>query len=518
MPVRLGGLGMPQHHHRLERTAPGRLVQRRAASQSTSKPLRRTTLGAWELACRFSAANAMVFAVLSWVSFLMAASSLPVILSAPCLFFVGSVVSFVLFVRSGGAFAAVGWFVLGAGVYFGLGVFVSGLDPESVLLSDLLRVNILNSSSVALVLATAVPFAYRPRTARMAVVGQRNGKALLLRLFPPIVVLAVGSLGLQWIFFPIAENLIVRSFLSYFQLITPFCLLTLGMVWRSLRPRWVALGVAVFLLAFTLSLLSMAKLSVMSNVVALVAGTWVYRRSLQSVVGGLIVLVVVYAYIGPLANQGRLHIDYDAVANSPTTRLGILHDTIVGDSSGNQAWASGPSVANEAVSIDFRRFSVVDIQAYLMEQYDNGQPGTSLDDFWVAAVPRIFWPDKPIVTRFGAELYEQFENIADGTSNLAPTYTGEAYWNFGPLGVVVVSILVGLEIGWLTRRWYMATRGLDPAFFVIAFPTALWASFVESWIAAQYVGGFLTIVLLWRLSRFLLLDGFLGASSGAGRK
>jgi hypothetical protein len=147
----------------------------------------------------------------------------------------------------------------------------------------------------------------------------------------------------------------------------------------------------------------------------------------------------------------------------------------------------------------------------LMNQYDDQQPGTSLTEFWVAAVPRFFWPDKPIMTRFGGELYDQFWATTDAASALAPTYTGEAYWNYGPLGVVVVSILIGFEIGWLTQRWHIAAGGRDLAFFVIAFPTALWASFVETWIAANYVGGFITIVLLWCLAKFLILKLFVGA-------
>ena len=67
-----------------------------------------------------------------------------------------------------------------------------------------------------------------------------------------------------------------------------------------------------------------------------------------------------------------------------------------------------------------------------------------------------------------------------------------------------MSILLGLELGWFTRRWQIATSGSDSAFFLIAFPVSLWAAYIETWIAASYIGGFLTINALWLFARFIL--------------
>ena len=484
----------------------------------TSRPLLSVSPDAWRHAYQLSLLNAMIFVVLAWAQYVMEPTSLWAILSVPGLFFVGSTLSFVLLILSGGVFAAMAWFILGAGIYFGLGVFIGGVAPdprgihyglESVLLNDLLRINVLNSSSIALVLLTAVPLAYRPKTARRTPATTRlEMHELLLRLFPSMAVLALVSVGFQFIFFPVATNLTVRTLLASAYLVVPFYLLTLGMVWSRLKFNWAALGVVVFLLAVTLSLLTMSKFSVMSNLVALVIGTWVYRRSLWSVAGGLLMLGAIYTYTGALMTEGRSHIAYDATSNSALTRLVILGHTFAGSSQEDQ---TSVPIQDISVPTTLTRLSTAEIQAYLIDQYDEQQPGTSLNDLWVAAIPRILWPDKPIVTRFGTELHEQFWATADATSALAPTYTAEAYWNYGPVGVVVISILIGLEIGWLTQRWHMAAEGLDLAFFVIAFPTALWSSFVESWIAATYIGGFLTLVLLWSLCRFLLLKLFVGA-------
>ena len=143
-------------------------------------------------------------------------------------------------------------------------------------------------------------------------------------------------------------------------------------------------------------------------------------------------------------------------------------------------------------------FSAAPFQAFLVEQYDEGRPGDSLQSAWAAAVPRILWPDKPDVTRFGRELYGLVTSTSNPQSALAPTYTGEAYWNGGWPAVVVVSIFVGLELGWLTRRWLLLASGRSSGFgiLIMAIPSALLAFWVESWIAATFVGGFLTLAIL----------------------
>jgi hypothetical protein len=370
-----------------------------------------------------------------------------------------------------------------------------------VLLADLLRINILNSSSVALVLLSAVPFAYRSdAVAEATAIAQGDIRDLLAGLFPTLAILAAVSLVLQFVFFPVAPNLVVRTFISFSYLIVPFFLLSVGMLWSRLTLNATVVGVIVFVSALALSVLTMSKFAVMSNLLALVTGAWIYGRSLRSVSVGLVAIAIVYVTVSPLVNEGRAHFDYDAASNSPADRLAIVADVVTGNSSIPAAETAAGSPTDVGVPLPLFRFSVAEIQGYLIQQYDSQQPGNSLHDFWAAAVPRVFWPDKPIITRFGTELHEQFWAITDAQSALAPTYSAEAYWNYGGLGVAIVSIVIGLELGWLTRRWHIAAAGKDLAFFVIAFPTALWASFVESWIAASYVGGFVTLVLLWHFA------------------
>ena len=111
------------------------------------------------------------------------------------------------------------------------------------------------------------------------------------------------------------------------------------------------------------------------------------------------------------------------------------------------------------------------------------------------------------------ELYLKIYVGVEGGSAQAPTYTGEAYWNYGWLGVVVVSILIGLELGWFTRKWlefiYTPESGIGALIFCV--PVAVSAFSVESWIAATYIGGFVTLAILIKFTNFIAPNFIRGA-------
>ena len=239
-------------------------------------------------------------------------------------------------------------------------------------------------------------------------------------------------------------------------------------------------------------------------------------------------MAAIFAVINPLVTLGRAHIDYDAQTNSVVTRFAILVDAATAfyldktNSKGDSDPQSLKNISanptkftrdvNEMRPMGGRlralatRFEVISIQGYLINEYNSGRSGKSLADPWAVLVPRALWPDKPILTRFGTELNAQYyffpgQERPQTNTSIGPTYSAEAYWNYGPLGVVIVSILLGLGLGWFTRCWQQAMAGQDIAFLLIAFPVAIWASFVESWVVATYLGEFIIFVVLLLVAR-----------------
>jgi hypothetical protein len=536
-----------------------------APTPTAYEPLPAMKADEWRIAYRIALVNALVFLALAFGMFLLKPSSLAVILSAPALFSLGALLSFLLMVRSGGACSAIAWFVLGSGIFFGAGVVVGGayINPVSahsfsnaILSRDLVRSNLLNASSVFIVLAAAF-FIVNLHAAKS--LGQAIPSAgmarIMLKLFPLIMVVSAIAVGLKFVLFPIAENLVLRSVVSALYLSIPFCLFLLGMQWRSLGGHLRLIAGSVFFFEILNGLLNFNKLQIISALLALMIGAWVSRHTIRFVMMTLILAAAIFVIINPVVNGGRLYINHNAhlrylaaaqgpVANSGLTqtdcsptinsvasRFGLLVDVILGRprtdgpdcagvavGPGRAGWIAGTvdAIDPQSAPISIKsgragwiagtvdaglkpaltRFSVPFIQGYLMDEYQNGRAGNSLKDFWAAMIPRVFWPGKPNITRFGSELYAQYYNQPP-TSALAPTYSAEAYWNYGPIGVVLVSILLGLEFGWLTYRSQLAMAGRDPAFFLIAAPIALWAMQVEAWVVATYIGGFLIFFVIW---------------------
>lgn len=230
-------------------------------------------------------------------------------------------------------------------------------------------------------------------------------------------------------------------------------------------------------------------------------------------------LIFVFYALNPLITLGRAHDEYDWEKNTLATRVMILNDAFkaILDPEA-QYFAKGPHLLKfgslklsemnrhqERARAMGRRFEVASIQGYLVNEYSKGIQGNTLSNFWLTFIPRILWPEKPIITNFGAELHKKYFNDPSQIySSIAPTYSAEAYWNYGPLGVVLVSVLLGLVLGWLTHYSFLALLGVRPEYFIIAFPATIWACFVESWLVSTYLGEFLIFVFMLFVSRVLL--------------
>lgn len=82
--------------------------------------------------------------------------------------------------------------------------------------------------------------------------------------------------------------------------------------------------------------------------------------------------------------------------------------------------------------------------------------GEGMDYLVYAFIPRIFWPDKPTVTRgaWFTVYLGQARTEEKATTSLGQTAAGELYWNFGWLGTFVGMTILGAMCG---RLWRLAT-------------------------------------------------------------
>lgn len=379
----------------------------------------------------------------------------------------------------------------------------------------LIHVNLLNASSVLIVVVVALAVDWLRGSVSRAQIGaptERDG--WLQKLFPYVLAIAVSGVCLKFAFFPIAESLFLRSVIGKVHLFIPACFLLLGMLWQRIGWQLKAVALIVFVLEILNGLIAFSKYQVLYAMLALVIGMWIIRATWRSMFLAMTGLALVLAVINPLITLGRAHLTYDAQKNTLPDRAIILWDASVAYWISEKGFSTLSYTENgelDLVQIDTkemskpeerlralgRRFDVASIQGYLINEYNSGRPGNTLTNFWVTFIPRIFWPQKPVITNLGGELNAKYYNDPrQAGSALAPTYSAEAYWNYGASGVVLVSVILGLAIGWLTNYSFLAVSGARPEYFIIAFPAAIWACFVESWLVSSYLGEFVIFVAI----------------------
>jgi hypothetical protein len=474
----------------------------------------------WRTAGYYAFANCAIFLVMAAFIYAVKPQSLSAILFAPAIFFVGSMLIFVLMVQSGAALAPLAWFILGSGIYFGLGTIFGGLRvhhyTDQIFGADILyltQVNMLNACSVFIVVGVALAFGWWRwpvwQTQEPALVQQQN--TLLQNVFPFVLIVAIACACLKLFFFPVAENLLIRSIIGKLTLFLPACFLLLGMLWHSLARPLKLVAFTLFIIEISSGALTISKYQVLYTILAFITGIWISRASWKFMFLTLTGMGLIFAMINPLTTLGRAHLAYDT-QNTLEARIEILKDAskalldpkfnFLADNPLIMEVINKPEESARAIG---RRFEVASIQGYLINEYNSGRSGNTLSNFWLTFIPRIVWPKKPIITNMGRELHMKYYNDPRQiNSSLAPTYSAEAYWNYGSLGVVLVSILLGLAIGWLTQYSLLAVYGNRSEYFIIAFPALIWACFVESWLVSSYLGEFMIFVVILLITRPLL--------------
>lgn len=339
------------------------------------------------------------------------------------------------------------WYRVGVVGYFGVGSLVTLLlndDTRDMLQSffayfprDVLKFNIVVAAFHA---ATLVFTA--------GIIGPLRARSLsreTLRFISPSN-LTTQTIGFTFLGVGTAINYLVvyPSALGIIQLTLPNIVHQLGQFayvgyfligyWalRNARRRWVWAVLALTIVDAFIGLLHLSKYAVifpaMMLPIAYLYNRVTFRRLLL-VVGLMVPFYFVVADIVTDARSAVAGGSDGRVAVSETLRvLGARAD---GD---DLTKMGGPEY-----QIGWARLSYVNAGAFAISQYDQGLPGNSLRDLFVVWIPRIVYPDKPVIT----EIAREFTFIANGNynSSTSPSIPAEGYWTFGWLGVGLFAAL-----------------------------------------------------------------------------
>ena len=140
---------------------------------------------------------------------------------------------------------------------------------------------------------------------------------------------------------------------------------------------------------------------------------------------------------------------------------------------------------------------------YLEHGYEEFAKGETLIDAALALIPRILWPDKPMVGGSG-NLMSRYtgEQFALGTS-VGITPVIEAYINFGRYGVISIFLFLGILMGHIDRKAKHALCEGDQERFIMWYMPGLGflqvsGSFVEvtSTVFSLLIAAWMTVIWL----------------------
>lgn len=219
-----------------------------------------------------------------------------------------------------------------------------------------------------------------------------------------------------------------------------FAMVTSGR--RTLRQIfWLTWPIHLFLCT-----LSLSKAEIVTAMLLPALGGFLAHRKRKRLVTNLAVIALVFMLAQPWVHFGR-----GIIASETGTinqagyveRLDLLGRYISGERIADRS--------HDQVQSWWMRLNFSQVQSYAMDAYDSGRPGSTLSDGWMYFVPRIIWPEKPIMDGPGRSFYSLVTG-RDGTSFLALSVFGDLYWQFGWIGVIVLCPLIGWFFSSLSWR------------------------------------------------------------------
>ncbi len=349
------------------------------------------------------------------------------------------------------------WFRVATAVYFCLGSLVPLLASEStrLYLEDLfafqphqiLELNLITAVSVLTVLGTSASLEvmFKPR-ARVASRGiDREHKPQSYTVVFAIAFIALGGAIKYFLLFPnqmgwihvvvpgVLVTLSNSTLVGYF-LLTIWCL--------DGRLRYVGIVLVLVAIEMAVGLLTFNKSSVLLPMIFVGLGFLRGKVTIARSIATVTAISAAIFVLQPLVSQARLFQAQwlgSGTASSIDQRLEMLQASF-----DDVPTAYGESRIDQVLA----RVSYVNTGTFVIDQYDQGQPGNSFDGLLTMLVPRFLWPDKPVYQP-GADLWLLMTGRYG--NQVGAGVFAEAYWNFGWAGVVLSMMLLGAILFWLSR-------------------------------------------------------------------
>lgn len=392
-------------------------------------------------------------------------------------------------------FSPMPWFLLASGAYFGFGplIYFFGKDKAKLYcqqvwpvdLDDLLCVTLLNATGLVLVFGVWLWQTRAMPKVRSRPVGQDAMLSAIIAFYliglPPRCITILANCDLLPFTAP--------GFLGWLANLTGAGLVLLTtMTLRNGGIYWL-LWAALLALDVIGGALTFSKMSILLAVVPCIFGYMLYRPKKQAFHWIPLFLALVYLASHSFVTYARNQVMDN---NSIWSRMEMAQSFFD---------AEEESPLDEEDQAWWTRLSYANAQTFAMQDYENGTPGDSLMMALIAPIPRILWPDKPIIES-GYDFYRRL--TGRDTASFGIGFFAEAYWNGGWLAVILCSCAIGWIFGKITL--FIGKEQAIGNLWVL--PIALlWirgGARVDGWIHTEIVGPAVFTLILIVLMRYLI--------------
>ncbi len=216
------------------------------------------------------------------------------------------------------------------------------------------------------------------------------------------------------------------------------------------------------------------KLAALIPVAILLLGFILRHPSLRVIAASAIILLGTFAAIQHPTSEARIFLE-KSEDKSLAVRADVLWDSfMIKDSSVNFGGAC-----------PWSRLCYIVPQAAATELYDSGNGGDDLKLLGWVFLPRLLFPDKPIMTLSGSEFNERVTGTDSSATGVGLFLS--AYYNEGWMGLVAISLVAG----WIFSVFGAISRVVTASGSLILLPINMLGGFTAFRIDGHFIGDLL---------------------------
>jgi hypothetical protein len=399
------------------------------------------------------------------------------------------------------------WFLFVCALYFGFGPLVYHFGtPESIWYMDryyavdeigLLKTNMLNTVGI---LFTVLGFlGSNLLLSRNTANFSQDRQDINVKLTKQFLVflLAIGLPVKYFLFLPHhfgLLNWVLPGSIQYLSIFTSLSIIVLFvLVARGERQYRLSLYILITS-ELIVGLMTLAKIELIMTCLMIILGLFISRPRMLFLIAGSLMVLLLYAFLSPFVTYARLSFSVTGIDN-----IGELSGSIQQYAQSDKDEVA--ALLTPGVQGWWTRFAYANSQSFAMDSYDDGNPGDSFSKAIYVFVPRLLFPDKPLMSSISGDFNKMVTGNEESYS--CPGVFAEAYWNGGWPLLIAACFFIGITFMPVSLLSMQYIRRGNLAILPCAYAGIMMGLRPDNWFVMVYVGSIVQIIVLYYILSIL---------------